>query len=181
MRSLDSQMAVMMKHVENNFTVDFNLVGLNDVETKKASEAYTILALLCKNEAAQFVMNAEEGNGFMAWRDLCRAKMVRSSTALIKKLMEPEFKSTDPRVNLKSWQKAAQDYFDKTGETIPESIRRTVYVNKVAPPDMRQRLIMNQSRLLTSTDLEDEISEYCDAMGDFGQARTGLVAAVAQE
>ena len=69
----------------------------------------------------------------MAWRDLCRAKIVRSSTALIKKLMEPEFKSTDPRVNLKSWQKAAQDYFDKTGERIPESIRRIVYVNK-APP-----------------------------------------------
>jgi len=134
MRSLDSQMAVMMKHVENNLTVDFNLAGLSDVETKKASETYTILALLCKNEAAQFVMNAEEGNGFMAWRDLCRAKMVRSSTALIKKLMEPEFKSTDPRVNLKSWQKAAQDYFDKTGERIPESIRRIVYVNKVAPP-----------------------------------------------
>ena len=89
-------MAVMMQHVENNLTVDFNLAGLSDVETKKASETYTILALLCKNEAAQFVMNAEEGNGFMAWRDLCRAKMVRSSTALIKKLMEPEFKSTDP-------------------------------------------------------------------------------------
>ena len=46
---------------------------------------------------------------------------------------------------------------------------------------MRQQLIMNQSRLLTSTDLEDEINEYCDAMEDFGQARTGLVAAVAQE
>ena len=42
-------------------------------------------------------------------------------------------------------------------------------------------MIMNQSRLLTSTDLEDEINEYCDAMEDFGQARTGLVAAVAQE
>ena len=82
-RSLDIKMAVMMKHVENNLTVDFNLAGLSDVETKKASDIYTILALLCKNEAAQFVMNAEEGNGFMAWRGLCRAKMVRSSTALI--------------------------------------------------------------------------------------------------
>ena len=60
-------------------------------------------------------MNAEDGNGFMAWRDLCRAKMDRSSTALIKKLMEPEFKSTDPRVSQKSWQKVAQDYFDKIG------------------------------------------------------------------
>ena len=46
---------------------------------------------------------------------------------------------------------------------------------------MRQHLIMNQSRLLTSTDLEDEINEYCDAMEDYGQARTGLVAAAAQE
>ena len=46
---------------------------------------------------------------------------------------------------------------------------------------MRQRLIMNQSRLVTSTDLDDQINEYCDAMEDFGQARTGLVAAVAQE
>ena len=35
--------------------------------------------------------------------------------------------------------------------------------------------------MLTSTDLEDEINEYCDAMEDFGQARTGLVAAVATE
>ena len=59
MRSLDSQMAVMMKHVENNLTVDFNFAGLSDVETKKASETYTILALVCKNEAAQFVINAE--------------------------------------------------------------------------------------------------------------------------
>ena len=38
MRSIDSNMAVMMKHVENNLAVDFNLAGLSDVETKKASE-----------------------------------------------------------------------------------------------------------------------------------------------
>ena len=107
--------------------------------------------------------------------------MIRSSTAFIKKVMDPDFKSSDPRVNLKSWQKEAQNYFDKTGVTVPESIRRTVYLNKVAPPEMRQHLIMNQSRLITSADLEDEINEYCDAMEDFDQGRSGLVAAVAQE
>jgi hypothetical protein len=176
-RAMDPPLASMLKHVENNFNVEFGLNRLNEDERKKASDVFTILALLCKGEAAQFIMNSEEGNGFMAWRDLCRAKMIRSSTALIKKLMEPEFKSADPRVNLKTWQKEAQSYFDKTGETVPEAIRRTVYVNKVSPLELRQHLIMNQSRLLTSADIEDEIMEYCDAMEDYGQARTGLVAA----
>jgi len=80
LRSLDIEMAVMMKHVENNLTVDFNLERFSDDEKKKAYEAYTILALLCKEDAADLVANTEKGNGFMAWRNLCREKELQNDS-----------------------------------------------------------------------------------------------------
>ena len=179
-RSMSVELAGQLQFVENHLNDDYSINRLNDTEKVQAGELFTILALLCKGEAASYIMNSEDGNGYAAWRDLCKSKMVRSSTALMRKLMEPEFTNVDPRVNLKQWKKDAQAYFEKTGERVPDSIKPTVYVNKAAPHELRQHLMMNQTRLHLSDDVADEIEEYCDAMEDYGQGRDGIVAATQQ-
>ena len=46
-------------------------------------------------------------------------------------------------------------------------------MNKIAPQDMRQHLMLNQSRLSTADEVAQEIEDYLDAPEDF--SRDGLV------
>ena len=40
-------------------------------------------------------------------------------------------------------------------------------MNKIAPPDMRQHLMLNQSRLSTAEEVAQEIEDYWDATEEF--------------
>ena len=39
-----------------------------------SDQAYTLLALFCKDEACAYVRSAEDGNGYQAWQALLRAR-----------------------------------------------------------------------------------------------------------
>ena len=123
-------------------------------------QAYTLLALHCKDEACAYVRSAEDGNGCQAWQALLRARRGWSATNLLNPLLEPTFTSPDPRINIRQWNRNAEEYATRTGARESDGIRRAVYTNKIAPQDMRQHLMLNQSRLSTAEEVAQGIENY---------------------
>ena len=77
-------------------------------------------------------------------------------TNLLNQLLEPTVTSPDPRINIRQWNKNAEEYATRTGERVSDGIRRAVYTNKIAPQDMRQHLMLNQSRLSAAEEVAQE-------------------------
>ena len=107
---------------------------------------FTLSALLCKDEACAYVRSAGDGNGYQAWQTLLRARTARNATNLLNQLLEPTFTSPDQRVNIRQWNKNAEEYTTRTGERVSDGIRRAVYMNKIAPQDMRQHLMFGTTK-----------------------------------
>ena len=72
-------------------------------------------------------------------------------------------------MNLRQWNKNAEEYAIRTGECLSDGIRRAVYMNKIAPQDVRQHLMLNQSRLGTVEEVAQEIEDYWDATEEFSR------------
>ena len=125
-----------------------------------------MLALLRKDEACACVRSAEDGNGYQAWQALLRARRARNATNILKQLTGT-FPSPDPRINLPQWNKNAEEYATRTGERVSDGIRRAVYLNRSAPQEMRQHLMLNQSRLSTAEEVALDIEDYWDATEEF--------------
>ena len=143
-----------------------------------SDQAYTLLALLCKDEACAYVRSAEDGNGYQAWQALLRARTARNATDLLNLLLEPTFTSADPRINIRQWNTNAEEYATRTGERVSDGIQRAVYMNKIAPQDMRQHL-MYQSRLSTAEEVAQEIEDYWDATEEFSRDDKNLAGFIA--
>ena len=56
------------KKIEDNMFQDFRKSRLSKKDLELADQAYTLLALLCKDEACAHVRSAEGGNGYQAWQ-----------------------------------------------------------------------------------------------------------------
>ena len=130
-----------------NLDQKIELKNLKTAETKMARAVNAFLLHLRLGDAATRVQAAEDSNGFEAWRSLCRSKLARSSAAAMGRLMEPTFASRDPRVNLQQWEQEALAFEQRFGEPIQESLRKTVYLEKIAPKEMKEHILMNQNRL----------------------------------
>ena len=52
-------------------------------------------------------------------------------------------------------------------------------MNKIAPQDLRQLLMLNQSRLSTAEKVAQEIEDYSDATGEFSRDDTGQAGFIA--
>ena len=154
-RAISKPLNEGLKKIEDNMTQDFRNSRLSNEDLELADQAYTMLALLCKDEACAYVRSAEDGNGSQACQSLWRARTVRNATNRLNQLLEATFTSPDPRINLRQW--------NTTGERVSGRIRRAVYMNKIAPQDMRQHLMLNQSRLSTAEDVAQEIADNWDA------------------
>ena len=61
--------------------------------------------------------------------------------------------SPDPRIDLRRWNKNAEEYATRTGELVSEGIRRAVYMNNIARQDVRQHLMFNQTRLSAAVEV----------------------------
>ena len=84
-------------------------------------------------------------------------------------LLEPTFTSPDPRINIRQWTRNGEEHATRTGERESDGIWRAVYMNKMAPQDMRQHLMLNQPRLSTADEVAQEIEDYLDATDDFSR------------
>ena len=177
-RVLNAGLLTRMEWVEKHLDDDFKMENLSDEDKVLMQEAHTLLALLCTEQALEYVKAAEDNNGFDAWKQLCRGRILRSSVALLNQLLDPKMSSTDPRVNIRQWQREVREYQSRTGDVINDVTKKSIYMNKLAPEAMRQHLRLNQSRLLTSDDVVQEIEEYLEACDDGDQMMTGSVNAI---
>ena len=138
-------------------------------------------ALLCRDEACAYVRSAEDGNGCQAWKALLRARTAQNATNLLNQFLEPIFTSPDPRLNLRQCNKNAEEYATRTGERESEGIRKAVSMNKIAPQDMRQHFMLNQTRLNTAEDVAQEFEDYWGETEEFsrdGKGPAGFMAPV---
>ena len=118
--------------------------------------------------------SAEDGSGYQAWQVLLRGRTVRNATHFLNQLLDPIFTSPDPRVNFRQWNKFAKEYATRIGERLSEGIRKAVHMNNIAPRDMRQHLMLNQTRLNTAADVAQEKEEYYwDAAEEFSRDEKG--------
>ena len=168
-RAISKPLDEGLKKFEDNMNQDFRKSRLSAGDLELSGQAYTLLALLCKNEACAYVRSAEDGNGHQAWQALLTARTARSATNILNQLLEPTFTSPDPRINLRQWNKNTEEYATRTSEPVSDCIRRAVYMNKFAPQDMRQHLMLNQSRLSTAEEFAQEIEDYWDATEEFSR------------
>ena len=143
-RAISEPLYEGLKKIEDNMNQDFRNSRLSKEDLDLSDQAYTLLALLCKDEACAYGRFTEDGNGYQAWQALLRARTARNATNLLNQLLEPTFPSPDARINLRQWNKNAEEYATRTGERVSDGIRRAVYMNKIAPQDMRQHWMLNQ-------------------------------------
>ena len=108
--------------IEDNMDQDFRKSRLSAGDLELSDQAYTHSALLCKDEACAYVSSAEDGNGYQAWQALLRARTARNATNLLNQLREPTFTSPDPRINIRQWNKNAEEYATRTGERVSGGI-----------------------------------------------------------
>ena len=127
-----------LKKIKDNMNQDFRKSRLSSEDLELSDQACALLALLCKDEACACVRSAEDGNGYQAWQALLRARTARNATNLLNQLLEPTFTSPDQRINLPQWNTNAVEYTTRTGERVSHGVRRAVYMNKIAPQDVRQ-------------------------------------------
>ena len=180
LKAINKDLYEGLRKVEDNSQQDYSLARLSEEDKALAEQAYTFLALVCKDEASSYISTAEENNGYAAWQSLLRAKTVRNASRLLNQLLEPTFSSADPRINIRQWNKNAMEYTARTGDVVSDALKKSVYLNKIAPAEMRQHLLLNQSRLDTPRALQQEIEDYCDVMEENNQKDTtyGFVAPV---
>ena len=166
-RAISKPLYEGLKKIKENIYLDFRRLSTGDLEL--SDQAYTLLVLLCKDEACAYVRSAEDGNSYQAWQALLRARTARNATNLLNQLLEPTFTSPDPRINIRQWNQNAEEYATRTGERVSDGIRRAVYMNKIAPQNIREHLMLNQSRRSTAEEVAQEIEDYWDATEEFSR------------
>ena len=119
-----------LKKIEDNVNHDFRKSRLSIEDLELSDQAYTLLALFCKDEACAYVRSAEDGNGYQTWQAILRARTARNATNILNQLLEPTFTSPDPRKDLRQWNTNAEEYATRTSERVSYGIRRAVYMNK---------------------------------------------------
>ena len=133
-RAISKPLYEGFKKIVDNMNQDFRTSRLS----VDSDQAYTLLAMLCKDEACAYVRSAEDGNGYQAWQALLRARTARNAPNFLNQLLQPTFTSQDPRINIRQWTRNGEEHATRTGERVSDGIRRAVYMNKIAPQDMRQ-------------------------------------------
>ena len=102
-RAIGGDIADELRKVEDNVTQDVSVTQLSGEHRAVAENVYTLLALLCKDEAASYVPTGQGRNGLQAWQALLRAKINRYPRSLTNQLLDPRVSSSDPRVDLCQW------------------------------------------------------------------------------
>ena len=72
-RAISKPLYEGLKKIEDNMNQDFRKSRLSTEDLELSDQAYTLLALLCKDETCACERSAEDGNGNQAWRAFLRA------------------------------------------------------------------------------------------------------------
>ena len=121
-----------------DFLIDFEKLQDEDKERSRAVATF-LLALRKEDAFNRIATDCERGNGYEAWRRLCKSKFTRSTAGALTALMHPTFTLTDPRMRLQQWDREAMMYEQRFGEPLPDALRRSVYQNQRVAACSRQR------------------------------------------
>ena len=88
-RAISKSLYEGLKKIEDAMNQDFRKSRLSVEDLELSDQAYTLLALLCKDEACAFLRSAEDGKGYQAWQALLRARTARNATNFLNQLLEP--------------------------------------------------------------------------------------------
>ena len=69
-RAISKPLHEGFKKIEDNMNQGFRKSRLSNEDLELADQAYTLLALLYKDEALACVRSVEDGNGYQAWQAL---------------------------------------------------------------------------------------------------------------
>ena len=78
-RAISKPLHEGFKKIEDNTNQDFRTSRLSVGDLELSDQAYTLLALFCKDEACAYVRSADDGNGCQAWQALLRARTARNA------------------------------------------------------------------------------------------------------
>ena len=77
-------------------------------------------------------------------------------------LMNPAFTTLDARVNLQQWDRDLLRYQDRFSETYAESLRMHIYMEKIAPSEFRNHVLLNKDKFGTAEKIREGIESYVD-------------------
>ena len=84
------------KKNQDNMNQDFRKSRLSNEDLELSDQAYTLLALLCKDEACAYVRSAEDGNSFQTRQALLRARTARNATNIFESVTGTNIHVTRP-------------------------------------------------------------------------------------
>ena len=120
--------------VEANRDTEYTFETITDEDKIQAREIFPHLASHVEGKAEIAVESAEEGNGFEAWRSLCRVGLIQNSDAALHILQHPHFDhGTDPRVKLQIWNRSCKQFEKQFLEKVTNSIKLSVYKRLICP------------------------------------------------
>ena len=106
--TVDGAAVTELRKIERNVDFLINFETLSEEEKARSNRVATFLLALCKDDAFnRIVTDCEKGNGYEAWRRLCKSKFTRSAAGALTALMHPTFTLTDPRMRLQQWDREA--------------------------------------------------------------------------
>ena len=106
--TVDSETVTELKKIERNVEFLINFETLSEEDKGRSKSVATFLLALCKDDAFnRIVLDCEKGNGYEAWRRLCKSKFMRSVAGALTALMHPTFAVTDPRMRPQQWDREA--------------------------------------------------------------------------
>jgi hypothetical protein len=169
--TVDSDTVTELKKIERNVEFLINFETLSEEDNGRSKSVATFLLALCKDDAFnRIVLDCEKGNGYEAWRRLCKSKFMRSAAGALTALMHPTFAVTDPRMRLQQWDREATTYEQRFSEKPPDALRRSVYQTKISPTELQQHLLLCADKFPSAIDIADEIERYCDVREEHEQA-----------
>ena len=142
-------------------------------------DLYHLLLHLTKGVALDRVINSGEGQGLEAWRSLTQRfdpKLRSRAAGLLLEFLKWDFSGDLPNA-LESYERPLTVYQNSAGETLSDSLRIGVVLNRVTDGELASHLIMNAERLTTWSLFRTEVINIARARAAAAGAFGGLAAA----
>ena len=153
-----------MKHAELSDTPVLNAT-LSHEQAKFSSQLYYVLVMTCKAQALDKVINAGQGEGLEAWKQLVAHHEPVTTTRHAGMLLELfSFNlEGDTLSRLEAFERDIRRYTQSSGEEFWDNIRLGVVLRNLPKGSLREHLILNADRFKTWGSLRDEISNIVRA------------------
>ncbi|CAK0876009.1 unnamed protein product [Prorocentrum cordatum] len=126
-----------------------------------SQQLYYILLLLCRQHPLTTILNAGENEGFQAWRKLVEYYEPRARSRIAGQLLNLlNFSFTgDVEDRLALFERELLRYEQRSGEAIAASMRIGIVFRQLEEGPLRQRLLLNATKLVEWQDFRREVAD----------------------